>query len=938
MGNEEPRRNPTCEELGLRRTELPPERPVSSPLSPDQWQQLESLVDALLDTPPERRAALLAEVTGGDPDRRAELERLVAECERAYPLLDRPAIERFGDLAAAPILRESQVVAGRYRVTRELARGGMASVYLARDLKHDRDVAVKVVRGELAAALGSGRFLREIRIAAHLRHPHIVPLYDSGDADGLLYYVMPYESGQSLRARLRKEGQLPIDDAVAILRDVCDALAHAHEHGVVHRDIKPDNVLLTGRHALVTDFGVAKALTPTEDAANQSDPQSGITAAGVMLGTPAYMAPEQASADPRIDHRADIYAVGVLGYEMLAGHPPFRGDTTPEMLAAQLSSAPEPLSVHRPDVPPSLGALIMKCLVKRPDDRWQRADDLVHRLEHLDDPTPPAATGEARRPRRTFPRHRSVAYALSLAAVGAAAWTLWPEPHSPPALSSPAPPALAVLVFQHGPPEDLEPLAVAVTANLIAALGDVPRLNVRSLRAVWPYRDPGIPLDSVARRLDVPWVVGGHVHRAGSQNVVTVDLTDAATGRRLAGSRAVAAAGNDLELIDDLVTKVAGLLRERIGDHVRVERWRAGTRSSAALASVSRAYGDIRDADALLENDLSGARLRLRRADSTLERASRADPSWSEPHVERAWIARTLALAFGPEGLVVDSLPVTLGRGVAHAQTALRLQPGDPRALEAHGVLLQEMSMFAPKDSASRLRETAERLLTRATDADSTLARALNTLSSIHFSRGELDRARVMAAKAHVADAYSEDAKQVLARLFVIDFDAANDTSARGWCTTYARQFPRDWFPGYCRLMLMGWDDNEPPNPAEAWKIARAATADAPAVIRSPVGAQLQTLVAGVLARLGPAGGAERVLDEVHATIAADSSVAREPFGSELLQLEAGVRVRLDQSAVAANLLRAYLERTPASAARVARGRRFRELSLEQLRDTTAAR
>ena len=917
---------------------------MSSPLSPDQWQQLESLVDALLDTPPERRAALLAEVSGGDPDRRAELERLVAECERAYPLLDRPAIERFGDLAAAPLLRESQVVAGRYRVIRELARGGMASVYLARDLKHDRDVAVKVVRGELAAALGGGRFLREIRIAAHLRHPHIVPLYDSGDADGLLYYVMPYESGHSLRGRLRKDGPLPIDDAVAILRDVCDALAHAHENGVVHRDIKPDNVLLTGRHALVTDFGVAKALAPTEDTETRNDASGGITAAGVMLGTPAYMAPEQASADPHIDHRADIYAVGVLGYEMLAGHAPFRGETTSEILAAQLASAPEPLSAHRPDTPQALAALIMKCLAKRPDDRWQRADELVRRLEHLDEPAVSSTTVKADRPSRIF-RRKNVAYALAFPLFGIAALTFWPRPHASPTVptvSSPTPPGLAVLVFQHGPQDDLEPLAVALTVSLIGALGDVPRLNVRSLRAVWPYRDPGVPLDSVARRLDVPWVVGGRVDRVGSQNVVWVELIDAATGAQLARDQVRGVAGNDPDLIDAAVAKVAVLLRQRIGDHVRGERWRAGTRSSAALAGVSRAYGDIQDAAVLMEHDVPNARRLLRRADSTLERASRADPRWPEPHVQRAWIARTLALAFGPEGLSTDSLKSALGRAVSHSQTALRVQPGDPRALEAHGVVLHLLSSLAARDSANRLRATAERLLTQATNADSTLARGLNVLSSIHFTRGELDQARIMAVRAHRADAYSEDANQVLGRLFQIDFEAANDSGARGWCDTYAREFPQDWFPGFCRLMLMGWDETETPDPAEAWRIARAATAAAPAVIRSPVGAQLRLLVAGVLARLGPDGGAERVLDDLQATIAADSTVAREPFGSDFLQLEAGVRVRLDQRAAAMNLLRAYMDRSASEdrvmRERVVRGRRFRELPIEQLRDTTAAR
>ena len=367
----------------------PPERRVStpSPISTDQWRQLESLVDTLLDTPPERRATLFAEMSGGNPERRLELERLVAECERAHPLFDQSAAERFSGLVDDHAVRASEVLADRYRITRELGRGGMATVYLARDIRHSRDVAVKVVRAELSAALGGGRFLREIEIVAALRHPHIVPLYDSGDADGILYYVMPYEAGHSLRERLAREGRLPINDAIVILRDVCDALAHAHRHGIVHRDIKPDNVLLAGRHAMVTDFGVAKAIS----AAGSSDRRESdgrprdvlLTTAGVSLGTPAYMAPEQVAADPRIDHRADIYAFGALAYELLAGHPPFHSEEPQLVLAAHLTEQPANIATHRPEVPAALARVVMRCLEKRPADRWQTTDELLSRIERV---------------------------------------------------------------------------------------------------------------------------------------------------------------------------------------------------------------------------------------------------------------------------------------------------------------------------------------------------------------------------------------------------------------------------------------------------------------------------------------------------------------------------------------------------------------------------
>ncbi len=262
----------------------------------------------------------------------------------------------------------------RYTIEREIGAGGMATVYLAEDLKHDRKVAVKVLRPDLAAALGPDRFLREIKIAAQLHHPHILPLHDSGEADGFLYYVMPYEKGQSLRERLEREGELPVVEAVRLLRDVVDALAHAHERCVVHRDIKPDNVMQSGRHALVTDFGVAKAVS-------EATGRQQLTTAGVALGTPAYMAPEQAVADPHIDHRADIYAVGALAYELLTGRPPFTGATPQAVLSAHVTQVPDSVTKHREAVSPVLAQLVMKCLEKKPADRWQSAEELLPSLE-----------------------------------------------------------------------------------------------------------------------------------------------------------------------------------------------------------------------------------------------------------------------------------------------------------------------------------------------------------------------------------------------------------------------------------------------------------------------------------------------------------------------------------------------------------------------------
>jgi len=271
-------------------------------------------------------------------------------------------------------------VGDRYRIQRELGQGGMATVYLAEDLKHHRKVALKVLRPELGAAMGAERFAREIEVAARLLHPHILGLLDSGEAAGFFYYVMPYVEGETLRERLTRTGELPVQETVRLLSEIADALALAHQHGVVHRDIKPENILLSGRHAMVMDFGIAKALTEA------SGPQRPTTA-GVALGTPAYMAPEQATADPHLDGRVDIYALGVVGYEMLTGLPPFHGLTAQQTLAAHVIDDPPPVEEQRPHLSPALGAIIMRCLAKRPADRYQTAEELVAALEPFATPS-----------------------------------------------------------------------------------------------------------------------------------------------------------------------------------------------------------------------------------------------------------------------------------------------------------------------------------------------------------------------------------------------------------------------------------------------------------------------------------------------------------------------------------------------------------------------
>ncbi|MEO5824865.1 MAG: protein kinase, partial [Gemmatimonadales bacterium] len=270
--------------------------------------------------------------------------------------------------------RLTTAVADRYRLERELGQGGMATVYLAHDIKHDRDVAIKVLHPDLGAALGGERFLSEIRTTARLQHPHILPLLDSGEADGLLYYVMPLVTGETLRSRLERERQLPVGDAVLIAREVADALGYAHGLGVIHRDIKPENILLQGGHALVADFGIALAV--------QTAGGARMTQTGLSLGTPQYMSPEQAMGERTIDARSDIYALGAVTYEMLVGEAPFTGPSVQAIVARIMTEQPRSLSAQRRSIPPGVEDAVLNALEKLPADRFASATEFAAALSN----------------------------------------------------------------------------------------------------------------------------------------------------------------------------------------------------------------------------------------------------------------------------------------------------------------------------------------------------------------------------------------------------------------------------------------------------------------------------------------------------------------------------------------------------------------------------
>ena len=402
---------------------------AGAPMTPERWRAVDAVLQAALSGDRECRDQFVRETCGDDEALRREVESLLAvhdgmaadflEQAPAEPgVAAQQQIPRFVQDDSARIAALADALAGRYAIEREIARGGMATVYVARDVRHGRRVAIKVMRDEVAAAVGTERFLEEIRVTASLQHPNILPLFDSGELGTVLWYVMPFVDGETLRSRLARDGRLPVGEAMRLARQVADALEYAHARGIVHRDIKPENVLLQGSHALVADFGIALAL---EHAGSDRLTQTGLT-----LGTPQYMAPEQAAGERTLDARADIYALGVLTYEMVTGQSPFAAASRQAVVQRMLSEMPVPLASHRAEVSASLSAAVQRALAKQPEDRFSSAAAFAAALITSSEPAvvapmPSSGEGNPPAPKRTIPAHIAVYLATGAIALGLAA-------------------------------------------------------------------------------------------------------------------------------------------------------------------------------------------------------------------------------------------------------------------------------------------------------------------------------------------------------------------------------------------------------------------------------------------------------------------------------------------------------------------------------------
>ena len=423
---------------------------------------------------------------------------------------------------AFEVAQVTRALAGRYKIERVIGEGGMATVYLAEDQKHRRKVAVKVMRPELAATLGADRFLREVQIAAQLNHPHILPMHDSGEADGLLYYVMPYVEGETLKEKLERDGAMPMDDALRLAREIAEALAYAHKRGIVHRDIKPANILLNEGHALVADFGIARAL---DDGGTQV-----LTKTGLAVGTPQYMAPEQATGEKTVDGRADIYAAGAILYEMLAGEPPFTGQNARAVLTKSLTERPKPVTQVRAGVAPAVDTLVQKALSKSPDERYASGADLVAAIDaarpmssaSVPAITPPQATQVVTRPAdgRARPLRLAGIAAIALLVLGGAWFAL--RSRQPVRLAHSGPARVVVLPFTaDGAVEDylVQGVADEVRARLSAMRG----LQIIAPTSAQAYKGSTKSPQEIGRELGADYLLTGTVAmRGGAERAIAV--------------------------------------------------------------------------------------------------------------------------------------------------------------------------------------------------------------------------------------------------------------------------------------------------------------------------------------------------------------------------------------------------------------------------------
>ncbi|HEX3235834.1 MAG TPA: protein kinase [Gemmatimonadales bacterium] len=670
---------------------------------------------------------------------------------------------------AEPVRGLVESLRDRYAIERELGRGGMATVYLARDLRHDRPVALKVLHADLSASLGPERFLREIRLAARLQHPHILTVLDSGEvavpgAPPLLWFTMPFVRGESLRDRLTREKQLPVEDALRITREAADALAYAHEEGIIHRDIKPENILLAGTHALVADFGIARALGAGDEK---------LTETGLAVGTPAYMSPEQASGQRDLDQRTDIYSLGVVLYEMLAGETPFAAPTAQAMIARRFMETPRPVRLLRETVPEQVEQALQRALARTAADRFATAAELARALEPGTRPLasvttgappipPPAtsATAPARSPRRV---NAAVTFVLGLLVTATMGMLVWQRAHRSVEDTGKGPKFVAVLPFENLGSPDEEYFADGVTDAVRGKLTGLPGLEVIASNSSSQYKHASKTPQQIGQELGVQYLVVGKVRwekRDGTNRVqVSPELIQVSTGTARWQQPFNAAITDVFQVQADIAGNVAEALNVALGAGERQALAQKPTQSIAAY-------------DAFLKGEEASARLgesdpgKLRQAIGYYERAVALDSgfvgAWAE--LSRAHSA----LYYNGSGNGGDA-----GAALAGAQRAAAVGPD---AGETH-LALGDYYNLVVGDFARALEQYAGGLQRTPANSDLLAGSAI-----VEQSLGRMDSALALFQRAATLDPRSVFPIRRMARalLWLRRYPEAQEATERG--------------------------------------------------------------------------------------------------------------------------------------------------------------
>ena len=769
--------------------------------------------------------------------------------------------------------RLNEALGDRYRLEEEIGRGGMAIVYRARDLRHERDVALKVLLPQVAAAVGPDRFLREVELAAGLTHPSILPVFDSGQVDNLLYYVMPYVDGETMQDRIEREGALPVLEALRIIREVANGLDFAHRHGVVHRDVKPGNVLLTEGHSYIADFGVALPIGP--------EAEEHLTRTGLAIGTPAYMSPEQASGERTIDGRSDIYGLGCVLYEMLSGSLPFDGPTPQSILVRRLTDDAAPIRTLRRDVPPNIERALVRAMARDPNDRFDTAAEFEAALapeEGLGQSLASVGRRLGHQARGIFRPHPVAVPIVAMLVVGAIATLAWnlgpgrPSTSETAATGPGAPTSVSVAVLLPRTPtadDDLPGYGEALTDELIHRLGAIEGLETRSLRAVLPYLQANTPPDSIGRALGVDYLVESSLLGSTDSLRFNLSLVEAASGVVLDESRHEAAKGQVLQLVDSVTNEVAISLRQQLGREFRIRELRAQTEDEEAWLLVREAETERRRAiDAASEggeNRDRAIRL-LDRSDSLLTVAATRDPDWAEPHLQVGWNHLERALAKGDEARVFDPEDeALLAAAVEASGEALNRDSLSAEAMALRGTALHALANLERDPGArDRLDTEAELWLERAIVLDAEQIEALRELANhARFHQGDSERALALLSRAYEADRWLVDADVLVSAIAELSTDVGDYATASERVQEGRRRWPDNVeFPALGLIILAsnGTDIEA------AWALGDTIL-DLYAIDRTdPVRSLIEAQVASVIDRAGLEDSALAVLERAENT------------------------------------------------------------------------